>query len=88
VADGDLPGFCGSVFSHCRRQKSHEAPMVAPLFYFARGVLQTLMALEEISWGQRVLKIETTQFFHEHSDQKEINFHNVMSNSSNEAGLP
>lgn len=51
--------------------------MVAPLFYFARGVLQ-LMALEEISWGQRVLKIETTEFFHEHSDQKEINFHNVM----------
>jgi hypothetical protein len=38
----------------------------------------TVMALEEISWGQRVLKVESTAFFQQHSDQKEINLHNVV----------
>ena len=36
------------------------------------------MALEEISWGQRVFAIEPGEFFRTYSDQNEINLHNVM----------
>lgn len=42
------------------------------------AAFSALMALEEISWGQRALKIEPGAFFQEYSDQKEINFHNVV----------
>ena len=33
---------------------------------------------EEISWGQRVFEIESTEFFMKNSDQQEINVHNVV----------
>lgn len=36
------------------------------------------MALEEASWGERLFDIQPGEFFQEHSDQNEINFHNVM----------
>ena len=32
---------------------------------------------EEISWGQRILKMSSPQFFLEHSSQNEINLHNL-----------
>ena len=35
------------------------------------------VALEEISWGQRVLHLASPDFFARHSDQSEINVHNV-----------
>jgi hypothetical protein len=38
-----------------------------------------LFALEEISWGQRFFNLESPEFFIEHSDQQEINVHNVVS---------
>ena len=41
-------------------------------------VFSALMALEETSWGERVFDIEPGEFFQEHSDQNETNFHNVM----------
>lgn len=37
-----------------------------------------LAGLEEISWGQRVLEVETTGVFHKYSDQNEINLHNTF----------
>lgn len=37
-----------------------------------------LAGMEEISWGQRVLEIETTGVFHKYSDQNEINLHNTF----------
>jgi hypothetical protein len=37
-----------------------------------------LAGFEEISWGQRVFGVESTEFFLTHSDQKEINFHNTF----------
>lgn len=37
-----------------------------------------LAGFEEISWGQRVFGVETTEFFQNHSDQKEINLHNTF----------
>jgi hypothetical protein len=37
-----------------------------------------LFALEEISWGQRIFGMESPDFFLAHSDQPEINIHNVI----------
>lgn len=35
-------------------------------------------ALEEISWGQRIFGVESTEYFLDKSDQQEINVHNVV----------
>jgi len=43
--------------------------MFALLFFFAAG--------EEISWGQRIFNIQTTEYFTEHNRQKELNLHNL-----------
>lgn len=32
---------------------------------------------EEISWGQRIFNIESSEFFQQHNAQKETNFHNL-----------
>lgn len=42
----------------------------------AAGML--LAALEEISWGQRVLDLDTPEFFIEHSTKEELNIHNLQ----------
>ncbi|MCY4027264.1 MAG: hypothetical protein OXH75_13255 [Acidobacteria bacterium] len=41
-------------------------------------VLATFGAGEEISWGQRLLGIETSEFFLDHNRQQEINLHNLV----------
>ena len=35
------------------------------------------VAGEEISWGQRLFDLETTEYFKEHNDQEELNLHNL-----------
>ena len=35
---------------------------------------------EEISWGQRILNIESSEFFMKHNAQREINIHNLIVN--------
>jgi hypothetical protein len=35
---------------------------------------------EEISWGQRILNIETSEFFEQHNAQGEMNLHNLRVN--------
>lgn len=47
-------------------------------FYAALGCLCTLAVLEELSWGQRLLGVDSPTFFLRHSDQQEINLHNVF----------
>jgi len=47
-------------------------------FFMLFAVACVLFAFEEISWGQRVLRLESTKFFVENSDQQEINVHNVI----------
>jgi hypothetical protein len=37
-----------------------------------------LAGLEEISWGQRIFRIESTEFFNKYNDQKETNLHNTF----------
>ncbi len=47
-------------------------------FFLIFSIFCILISFEEISWGQRVLSMESTEFFLEHSDQREINVHNVI----------
>jgi hypothetical protein len=48
------------------------------LFFGVFGVFCVFLALEEISWVQRIFHIKSPQFFLENSSQREINLHNVM----------
>lgn len=52
----------------------------------ARTIMSALLLLfmffvgmEEISWGQRIIGIETSDFFMEHNHQRELNIHNLSS---------
>jgi hypothetical protein len=44
--------------------------LLSALFFFGAG--------EEISWGQRILGMETSEFFEKNNAQKETNFHNLV----------
>lgn len=50
------------------------------LFTITLGILMILAAGEEISWGQRIFGIESTDFFKENNSQEELNFHNLVIN--------
>jgi hypothetical protein len=47
-------------------------------FFIAFFAFCLLGALEEMSWGQRVVGVDSPEFFVEHSDQLEVNVHNVF----------
>jgi len=47
-------------------------------FFLIFSILCILVSLEEISWYQRIFDIKSPEFFLEHSDQREINIHNVI----------
>jgi cell division protein FtsW (lipid II flippase) len=42
------------------------------------GIMLFVVAGEEISWGQRILGIESSDFFQKNNLQKETNFHNLV----------
>ena len=47
-------------------------------FVLLFAVACIFFAIEEISWGQRIFGLESPEYFVEHSDQQEINLHNVV----------
>lgn len=49
-----------------------------PWFLGGLGLFCFLVAMEEISWGQRVLGYRPPSYFLEHNYQQEFNFHNVI----------
>lgn len=51
------------------------AAMLAILFFFAAG--------EEISWGQRIFNIQSSEFFLENNKQAETNLHNLVVGGKN-----
>lgn len=61
------------IFAHLRRTS---APY--PWFFLAFGIACIVFAMEEINWGQRIVGVETPEFFSQHSDQNDINLHNLM----------
>ena len=44
-----------------------------------------LVAMEEISWGQRVFRIPSPEVFQQHNRQKELNLHNFITSESENA---
>ena len=47
---------------------------------FALGLLLFIAAGEEISWGQRILEIESSDYFQKNNAQGETNLHNLVVN--------
>jgi len=47
-------------------------------FYLLFGIAFIVLGFEEISWGQRVFQLESSEFFMTNSDQQEINAHNII----------
>jgi len=52
-----------------------------PWFFAGLAVFCVLVAMEEISWGQRVLGYSPPRYFLENNFQQELNLHNVMAAS-------
>jgi hypothetical protein len=56
------------------RNKSFKFSLVSILvvvaFFFVAG--------EEVSWGQRIFDIQTTEYFKQHNAQGEMNLHNIV----------
>jgi len=50
------------------------------LFTISLGILMIVAAGEEISWGQRIFGIESSDFFKENNAQGETNIHNMVIN--------
>ncbi len=44
--------------------------IIIAAFFFVAG--------EELSWGQRIFGLETTEYFKENNDQQELNLHNLV----------
>ena len=57
-------------------------------FFCLFAVFCVLGALEEISWGQRILGFESGELFTECSDQHEVNLHNVVQDYLKRRGSP
>jgi hypothetical protein len=49
-----------------------------PWYFSGVAMFCFLIAMEEISWGQRVLGYRAPVYFLEHNFQQELNFHNVV----------
>ncbi len=52
-----------------------------PWFFVGLGAFCVVVAMEEISWGQRVLGYSPPRYFLENNYQLELNLHNVMATS-------
>lgn len=52
-----------------------------PWFVFGLGLFCFLVAMEEISWGQRLLGYRAPDYFLEQNFQQELNLHNIIDKS-------
>ena len=66
------------LFSLAMAFRAYKAGSKYIWFYLVFGIACIVLGFEEISWGQRVFQIESSEFFLENSDQQEINVHNVI----------
>ncbi len=63
-------------FAVARRQR--RSGVKVPWFLAGVGLLCVFVAMEEISWGQRVFAYRPPAYFLEHNFQQELNLHNVV----------
>lgn len=67
-------GVCGGRFLKLRSSRS---PLFSGVLVFLT-LLFVFGAMEELSWGQRILGRESSEFFLENNAQGETNFHNLV----------
>lgn len=65
------------IIGYLRRVSSYRSRMFSTTMLIA-AIFSFFVAGEEISWGQRVLDIESSEFFLENNAQKETNLHNLV----------
>jgi hypothetical protein len=69
----------GAVVSFTRAKRLYNIRgFLFSLFTISLGILMIIAAGEEISWGQRIFGIESSQYFQENNAQGEINLHNLV----------
>lgn len=61
--------------------RTRRADRVIPWFATGLGLFCLFVALEEISWGQRVFAYQAPRYFLEHNYQLELNLHNLVETS-------
>ena len=67
------------IIRYLRRVAAYRSRMFRATLVIA-ALFSFFVAGEEISWGQRVLDIESSEFFLENNAQKETNLHNLVVN--------
>jgi hypothetical protein len=67
-------------FTHASRQMKSTRQF--PWFVFGLALFCFLVAMEEISWGQRILGYRAPDFFLAENYQQELNIHNVVDTSA------
>ncbi|HUQ97624.1 MAG TPA: hypothetical protein VM010_08160 [Chitinophagaceae bacterium] len=67
-------GVCFTRFAKLLRKRSALFLFIT----FLLGLLLFLVAGEEVSWGQRIFGIKSSEFFKENNSQGETNFHNMV----------
>ncbi len=61
--------------------RQRRSGLKVPWFLLGVGLFCVFVAMEEISWGQRVFAYRPPSYFLEHNFQQELNLHNVVSTS-------
>ena len=72
----------GVGFAHAFRERTRWPWCISGLALFC-----LLIAMEEISWGQRLFAYRPPTYFLEHNFQQELNLHNVVSTASRKLAL-
>ena len=67
-----------SISAFRARSKREDSPLWYFCFLSFLSVVLALVALEEISWGQRIFNLETPDVIAEINLQNELNFHNIF----------
>ena len=72
-----ISAFALLIYFHSRGNKAFRKARRRFILVIAIGAY--LIAMEEISWGQRILGFESSDFFFKHNTQRETNLHNLVS---------
>lgn len=78
--------LAGCAFAGAALRQQRAARRV-PWFTLCVGAFCFLVALEEISWGQRLIGYRPQSFFLEQNFQQELNFHNIIASDLRELGV-
>ena len=66
-----------TILYNYRRKKTLKLMLRQNIFYLLLGFVFFIGCMEEISWGQRILNLETPDNLAEYNVQNEINIHNL-----------